>query len=131
MPEPSVGTLGATLLVSGVSVAGLFPGIDPGVLIAAIGGGLIFVLTDNDYSPLKKWLLLLPSVIAGIVASPFIAALLTELTPVAVTAKRPIGALISSAIAVKILMKFADNPGATFKTILNLFRPGGGGGNAK
>lgn len=133
MTDPIYTTWGARLFVGAVSFAGIFSGADAGVLIAAIAGATIFVIANPDYPMLKKWLLWVPSVVAGLISSKFIAALLTEITPGTVTAGRPIGALIGGAVAVVLLMKFAENPGSVFKaigsSISSLFRRGGG--NAK
>lgn len=133
MADPLVSSTGkAVLTVFGISIAGLTPQIDSGVLVAATFGALIFVLTNKEYSILVRWLLLIPSIVAGITAAPFAASLITAVTPEPVEAKLPIGALVASAVIVKILMTFANDPGAVFRSLFsslsNLFK---GGGNAK
>jgi hypothetical protein len=134
MTDPIYTTWGARLFVGAVSFAGMFSGADAGVLIASVAGATIFVIANPDYPLLKKWLLWGPSVLGGLISSKFIAALLTEITPAAVTAGRPIGGLIGGAVTVVFLMKFAENPAAVFKalasSVASIFRKGGGG-NAK
>ncbi|MGR7527397.1 putative holin [Klebsiella aerogenes] len=133
MADPVISTSAkAGLTVFGVSLAGLMPQIDSGVLVAATFGALIFVLTNKEYSLLTRWLLLLPSIAAGVTAAPFTSSLITAITPDSVEAKMPIGALVASAVVVKVLMTFANDPGAVFRALFssvsNLFK---GGGNAK
>ncbi|HEN4998331.1 TPA: hypothetical protein U6I48_003867 [Klebsiella aerogenes] len=133
MADPLISTSAKSgLTVFGVSLAGLLPQIDSGVLVAATFGALIFVLTNKEYSLLTRWMLLIPSIAAGITAAPFTASLITAITPDAVEARLPIGALVASAVVVKVLMAFANDPGAVFRSLLssasNLFK---GGGNAK
>ena len=133
MADPLVGgTAKAALTVFGISVVGLVPQIDSGVLVAATFGALIFVLTNREYSLLVRWLLLIPSIAAGITAAPLTASLITVMTPDEVKARLPIGALVASAVVVKVLMAFANDPGAVFRSLISslssIFR---GGGNAK
>ncbi len=75
MADPLISTSAKSgLTVFGVSLAGLLPQIDSGVLVAATFGALIFVLTNKEYSLLTRWMLLIPSIAAGITAAPFTAA---------------------------------------------------------
>jgi len=116
--EPFSGTtLGAYIFQGGETITNIFPGGDAGVLIASIGGGLIFVVVNNDFPLWKKWLLLLPSILAGLISSPTIASLLTAFTPSMVIARQPLGALIGSTVIVTLLTKFSDNPGVVIQTI--------------
>ncbi len=133
MADPLISSTGkAGLTVLGISIAGLTPQIDAGVLVAATFGALIFVFTNKEYSLLVRWLLLIPSIVAGITAAPLTASLITAVTPDEVNARLPIGALVASAVVVKVLMAFASDPGAVFRTLFtsvtSLFK---GGGNAK
>lgn len=133
MADPLISTsTKAGLTVFGISVAGLVPQVDSGVMVAATFGALIFVLTNKEYSLLVRWLLLIPSIAAGITAAPLTISLITAMTPDGVEAKLPIGALVASAVVVKVLMAFASDPGAVFRTLFtsvtSLFK---GGGNAK
>ncbi|MCT4713235.1 MAG: phage holin family protein [Ewingella sp.] len=127
MADPLISTgTGATIAFSGLTIAGLYPVANAGVLIAAFAGSLIFVLTDKEFSRLVRWLLFIASMLAGIVAAPFVAAVISYITPEAIEARLPIGALVASAVAVKILMALMNDP-FSFLTKLR----GGGKPNAK
>lgn len=135
MSVPTGLTLGSAMFVGGVSAGRALPGVDVTVLAAAFCGGLIFVLTAQNYSVLKKWLLLIPSVGGGVIMGKFIASLLTVTTPDFVVAGEAVGAFLSGACIVRLLVTFTDNPGAVFRavwdavsgTIAGIFRKGGGG----
>ncbi|HEO9044214.1 TPA: hypothetical protein QIF36_002381 [Enterobacter kobei] len=128
-------TLGSVLFVGGVSAGRAFPEVDVAVLAAALCGALIFVITAQNYSILKKWALLLPSAGGGVILGKFIAALLTATTPDFVIAGETVGAFLSGACIVQFLARFTDNPGAVFRAIwdvvrgsvTDIFRKGGGG----
>lgn len=120
MVEP-LNTGAATAAVTGVTVVGLFSGLDAGVLIGAFSGSLIFVLSAREYSLIGRLLLFGASLLAGIVAGPFIASVITTITPIGIEAKEPLGALVASAIAVRFLMAIGNNPTSFF----GRFRPGG------
>ncbi|MCS2162982.1 phage holin family protein [Scandinavium sp. H11S7] len=125
-------TLGAYMLLGGVTVVGMSPVIDAGVLIAAVSGSLIFVLVDNAISNWKKIFLFIPSVVSGVVAAPLASELLTKYTADGIEAKLPIGALVASMVVnllVKIAITVADDPMSFIRMVLNFIRPGGG--NAK
>ena len=127
MADPLTSTSGSLFALGGLTLAGLSPGIDAGVLIAAFAGSLIFVVTDKEFSKPAKWLLFLASMLAGITAAPFIAGLITYFTPASVEAKLPIGALVASAVAVKLLMSLMNDP----FSFIGRLRSGGGGKNVK
>ncbi|EMO5715233.1 hypothetical protein RVW00_000158 [Enterobacter bugandensis] len=130
-------TLGSFLFVGGVSAGRVLPEVDIAVFSAAVSGGLFFVITSHNFNTLKKWLLLLPSVTGGIFSAKFIAQLLTSVTPDYVVAGEALGAFLSSACVVQLLVRFTSNPGAVFRTvwdalsdsITGIFRKGGGGGH--
>lgn len=120
MVEP-LNTGAATAAVTGVTFVGLFSGLDAGVLIAAVSGSLIFVLSAREYSIFGRVLLFGASLLAGIVSGPFVSSVITTLTPVGIEATEPLGALVGSAIAVRFLMAIGNNPTSFF----GRFRPGG------
>ncbi|EFE94014.1 hypothetical protein HMPREF0758_4109 [Serratia odorifera DSM 4582] len=125
MAEP-VGTTGAaTTAVTGVTVVGLLSGVDSGVLIGAFAGAVIFVMSASEFSWLKKMALFVASLLVGILAAPFAADIITWATPVGIEAHEPVGALVASAIVVRLLMSASQNPTGFF----DRFRQGGS--NAK
>lgn len=96
-------------------------GMHASVLIGAFSGAAIFVLSSTEFSPLKMCVLFVVSIAAGIVAAPFAAQFISAITPASVTAREPVGALVSSAIAVRFLMAVSKNSGS----LINIFRPKG------
>ncbi|EIV5186963.1 putative holin [Serratia marcescens] len=121
MTEP-VGTGAATATLTGVTVAGLLSGVDSGVLIGAFAGAVIFVMSASEFSLLRKLALFVASWLVGILAAPFTAAIITWATPSDIEAHAPVGALVASAIAVRLLMSASQNPTGFF----DRFRRGGG-----
>lgn len=96
------------LALGGGASVGLWSDTDTGVILGAFIGSIIFVMTDKDFKKLTKSLLFFASFAAGILAAQFVADMMTALTPLSVTVKRPVGALTASAIVVKMLI---DLPG--------------------
>ncbi|HGM5575426.1 putative holin [Serratia ureilytica] len=121
MAEP-VGTTGAaTTALTGVTVVGLLSGVDSGVLIGAFAGAVIFVMSATEFSWIKKFALFVASLLVGILAAPFAADVITWATPAGIEAHEPVGALVASAIAVRLLMSASQNPTGFF----DRFRRGG------
>ncbi|PHI31050.1 putative holin [Budvicia aquatica] len=121
MSEPLT-TGGATVLLTGVSLTGLFAGVDAGVVIGAFAGSVLFVVLSNDFTNSVKALLFVVSMIAGILSADFVASMITALTPENVTAALPLGATVSSAIAVRLLMALsnqAGNPTSFFERLID------------
>lgn len=127
MADPFTSSGFAYATVGGVAFLGLFAGQDPGVLTAALSGALIFTISAKEWSPLGRICLFWVSMVAGVVAAPFVASMISAFTPDGVNAPNSLGALISSAIAVRLLMAASINPTA----FLGRFRSGGGDGNSK
>lgn len=119
MTEPGTGA--ATAALTGVTVAGLLSGVDSGVVIGAFAGAVIFVMSATDFIWLKKMALFVVSLLVGILAAPFAADLITWATPGDIEAGDPVGALVASAIAVRLLMSASQNPTGFF----DRFRRGG------
>lgn len=112
MSEP-VTTTGATAALTGVTFLGLLSGIDAGVVIGAFAGSVVFVLSAPDFTLAKRLMLFAVSFFSGLLSSAFIASVINSITPDGVIADKPLGALIASAIAVRLLMfmsKKADDP---------------------
>ncbi|QBH97352.1 hypothetical protein EKN56_13655 [Limnobaculum zhutongyuii] len=115
MAEPITITTGmATGVVAGVTVASLMPGVEPGVIIAAFAGSVIFVLSAIDFPIWQRAFLFGVSMITGIYGAEFAAAiasaLLSAVLPGEIQAAAPIGAILASAAAVRVLMMFSARP---------------------
>jgi hypothetical protein len=88
---------------------------NPGILAGALVGAAIFALYLSDVSLVKSVILFMISILAGVVAAPFAAQIVSAITPESVTAREPVGALISSAVAVKLLVTVSNNVGMIFR----------------
>lgn len=112
MSDPiSTGT--ATVAVTGVTFIGLLSGIDAGAVIGAFAGSVLFVVSAPDFKLGIKFALFIVSMIVGVLCADFVASIITAITPDNVTASKPLGAIVASAIAVRLLMwinKQASNP---------------------
>ncbi|ELD0497430.1 MULTISPECIES: putative holin [unclassified Escherichia] len=127
MAEPVSGTTQAGLAVGGVTVVGLFDWIEPGVLIGAFAGSIIFVMSAREYPVWGKLLLFIASLMAGIVAAPFSSSVITLLTPESISASRSVGALVASAVSVRLLMLLGNEPSSLFGRFWPKGRGGDGG----
>lgn len=108
MPEPVSSTASSTVMLSGVTIAGILSGVEPGILIAAFAGAIIFVLSADDFSLWEKGLLFFVSIVVGLSASHLAASIASSLLSTVLQDKidvaPPIGALLAAAAAVRFLM---------------------------
>lgn len=110
MAEPA-STSAATLALTGAGLLALYPGLDAGTVLGAFAGGAVFVLSSHELSAAKKLAFLLLSIAAGIVGSASTASLIDWLLPGPVDVDKGVGALVASAVAVKLLLwLIASNP---------------------
>lgn len=111
MPEPVSSTASSTALLSGVTIAGILSGFEPGILIAAFAGAVIFVLSADDFSLWEKALLFIVSIVVGISAAHLAASIASSILTTTLQDKidvaPPVGALLASAAAVRFLMLFS------------------------
>lgn len=123
MAEPT-STTAATVAVTGASLLALFPGLDAGAVLGAFAGASVFVMSSNDLTTLKKLAFLGLAIVAGLIAAPMAAALLAIILPQSVQVSAGVGALIASALVIKVLIWLinkADNPTA----LLSVLKGGG------
>lgn len=99
---------GKELLAGAMLSTGFYSNSDSGVIAGALIGSLFFVLTDKAFSKQIKWALFAVSFAVGVIAANFVANLATVVTPEGMTVHRPVAALITSAIGVKILIGLPD-----------------------
>ncbi|MGL3099480.1 putative holin [Enterobacter asburiae] len=108
MPEPVSSTASSTVMLSGVTIAGILSGVEPGILIAAFAGAIIFVLSADDFSLWEKGLLFFVSIVVGLSAAHLAASITSSLLSTVLQDKidvaPPIGALLAAAAAVRFLM---------------------------
>lgn len=123
MAEPTSTTIATAALAS----AGLFamlPGVDAGVVLGAFAGASVFVLNSNDIKWPRKVAYLLLAFAAGLIGAPMATSIIDFLTPEKVQVPHSVGALVSAAIVIKLLIWLIDrasNPG----DVINNLRGGG------
>ncbi|MGN7105170.1 putative holin [Ralstonia holmesii] len=124
MAEPISTSSTATLAVTGAGALSiLLPGVDPGAVLGAFAGAAVFVLNSGELGTVKKLGFLAASIVAGLLSAPLAAALLARALPTNTEVSQAVGALVASAVVVKLLLamiRLADNSdrlGAIFKGI--------------
>ncbi|MFI8418120.1 putative holin [Serratia sp. NPDC078593] len=119
MPEPlAASTSAATYMLGGITIASLFAGGDTGVIIGSFSGAVIYVLSASDLSIWQRLLSFLASFLIGGQCAGFVTDVINYATPEVIQAERPLGAVVASAIAVRLFMyisKQSENPGQWFK----------------
>lgn len=94
-----------TAVVGGATIIGLLSGPDAvDVFIGAFIGSVIFVISAKDYPLLIRVLLCLVSFVVGLISCDFFASLISAFLPGSVSTSRMIGAIVSSAVSVRLLM---------------------------
>lgn len=112
MAEPASTTV-ATAAVTGASLLALFPGLDASVVLGSFAGAAVFVMSSNELGTLKKLAFLALAFFAGLIAAPMASALLATVLPDRVQVSAGVGALLASALVIKVLIRLinkADNP---------------------
>jgi hypothetical protein len=122
MAEP-VSTSSATVAAVGVATLSLFPGVDANVVMGAFAGSLLFVMTGKDPSLPKRFAFFVISFVAGCLTAEMFAVGIGTMLPAKIAIHNGIGALVASALVVKLLLWLiaqADAPGR----LLNAFKGG-------
>lgn len=122
MTEPVTGTGVATAAVTSVTLVSLFGPLDGPTVIGAFAGAAIFVSSSSDFRIWWRVALGAVSFVIGLVTAPFTASLIAAIAPHSAAVDLPIGALVASAAAVRILIAMSSKDGPTF---LSRFRGGG------
>ena len=107
MAEPISTSSGATVAaLTGAGAVSLVPGIDPATALGAFAGAAVFALNASDLSTPKKLAFLLLSIVAGVLTAPLSAGLIATFLPAKLEVSEGVGALVASALAVKVLIAF-------------------------
>ncbi|MEG2433746.1 MAG: putative holin, partial [Acinetobacter sp.] len=102
--------------VTGVTLVGLLSGLDTGVVIGAFAGAVVFVLSATEFRIWKRVVFFVVAFVLGILTAGFSTAMLSTVIPASVMVEKPIGALVSSATIVWILIAvIAKAKNSTFK----------------
>ena len=117
MSDPIFGTGLAGGALTGASIYGLLTGTDYGVVFGAFAGAVFYIATAADLSASRRLAYFIVSYIAGILCSGLVGSKLANLTGYSDKPLDAIGAVIVSALAVKILT-FLNN----IRHFFNIFR---------
>ncbi|WP_117125323.1 phage holin family protein [Klebsiella quasivariicola] len=126
MSEPITGTGLAGGALTGASVYGLLTGTDYGVVFGAFAGSVFYIATAADLSATRRMAYFIVSYIAGVLCAGLVGSKLSVLTGYSEKPLDAIGAVIVSALAVKILT-FVNNQDIGSLVAL-ITRRGGSGG---
>lgn len=126
MSEPITGTGLAGGALTGASVYGLLTGTDYGVVFGAFAGSVFYIATAADLSVTRRMAYFVVSYIAGVLCAGLVGSKLSALTGYSDKPLDAIGAVIISALAVKILT-FLNNQDIGSLVAL-ITRRGGSGG---
>ncbi|MCY1226362.1 putative phage holin [compost metagenome] len=128
MAEPIATSTTAALAVTGVGAVTLLPGVDAATVLGAFAGAAVFVLTADEMSTSKKLAFLLLSMVAGCLAAPLAAALIAKALPTDAEVSHGVGALVASAVLVKILLALIRLAGNSDR-LITIVRGNSQGGN--
>ncbi|MFQ1008883.1 hypothetical protein B6D16_09885 [Gilliamella apicola] len=112
MTEPT--SLTFTSFISAFSLSMIYPNIENGIILGALCGSILLVISEQCISLLRRIILFLISFSMGLLLAEMTLYLLIPIFPTNIQTKMPLGlgALISSAISVKLLLwlikKFDD-----------------------
>ncbi|WP_316540695.1 phage holin family protein [Klebsiella michiganensis] len=123
-PITSSGVAGSAL--TGASIYGLLTGTDYGVVFGAFAGSVFYIATAADLSATRRMAYFVVSYIAGVLCAGLVGSKLSALTGYSDKPLDAIGAVIISAVAVKILT-FLNNQDIGSLVAL-ITRRGGSGG---
>lgn len=103
----------ATITTTTAAVAAPALGIDPMLVVGAITGAGIFILSHEEQSALKKLVLFVGSVACGFIGASVAADVVATLIPGTIEISDGVGAIVASSVSVRILqrvLKIIDSP---------------------
>ncbi|OCG35540.1 MULTISPECIES: putative holin [Gilliamella] len=112
MTEPTTTTF--TAVISAFSISMIYPNIENGIILGALCGSILLVISEEHISVLRRTILFFISFVLGILLAEITLYLLIPLFPSNIQTKVPLGlgALVASAVSVKLLLwlikKFDD-----------------------
>lgn len=108
MSDPVSGTAVAGIALTGASIYGLFTSTDYGVVFGAFAGAVFYIATASELSATRRLAYFIVSYIAGVICSGLVGSKLSVWTGYSDKPLDAIGAVIVSALAVKILTFLND-----------------------
>lgn len=119
MADP-ISTGAATGTLTGLVLLFNLPGVDPATVLGAFAGAVVFAATAEELDRLRKLALFIASFIGGLLLANLVSQLLTLALPGSVTSSKEIGALLSSAMMVRLLQPLIRaEPGRLLNILLN------------
>ena len=112
MTEPTSITF--TAIISAFSLSMIYPNIENGIILGALCGSILLVISEQCISRLRRIILFFISFVMGLLLAEMTLYLLIPFFPINIQTKMPpgLGALVASAISVKLLLwlikKFDD-----------------------
>lgn len=116
MPEP-ISSSAATSVLTGLALLFTLPGIDPSMVLGALTGAVLFVAATEEHSRWRRLALFVASFIGGLLLADLVCQLLGIALPIGVPVSKAVGALLSSALMVRVLQTAMR---AEFGTLLNI-----------
>ncbi|AXE32228.1 hypothetical protein DK842_21350 [Chromobacterium phragmitis] len=107
MAEPA-STSATYAAVAGASLLAMFPGLDAGAVLGAFAGAAVFVMSSNELGVGKKLVFLALAFVAGLIAAPMATTLLATMLPARVQVSAGVGALLASALVIKVLIRLIN-----------------------
>ncbi len=103
MSEPVSGTVAATGALTGASLYGFLSGTDYGVVFGAFAGAVFYVATAADLTLIRRAAYFIVSYIAGVYGAGLVGSKLAGLVHYSDKPLDALGAVILSALTIKIL----------------------------
>ncbi|MCX8578824.1 hypothetical protein J3U35_05160 [Gilliamella sp. B2717] len=113
MTEPTTTTF--TAVISAFSISIIYPNVENGIILGALCGSILLVISEEQISVLRRIVLFFISFAIGMLLAEITLYLLLPFFPSNIQTKVPLGlgALVASAVSVKLLLwliKSFDNP---------------------
>lgn len=102
MSEPISTTTASTAVVTAGALT-LLPGIDPGVVVGAFTGSLLFIMSDISSTTLQKIALFVVAFLGGALCAQWSATALSHILPDSLPINSAMAAIIASAVVVRCL----------------------------
>ncbi|MCO6549566.1 hypothetical protein GQ597_03985 [Gilliamella sp. Pra-s65] len=117
MTEPTTTTF--TAVISAFSISMIYPNIENGIILGALCGSILLVISEEHISVLRRIILFFISFAIGMLLAEITLYLLIPFFPSNIQTKVPLGlgALVASAVSVKLLLwliKKFDDPSDLF-----------------
>lgn len=112
MAEPISTSSTTVLAVTSIGAISLLPGVDAATVLGAFAGAAVFALNSDELSTGKKIAFLVLSIVMGWLTAPLAASLIARVLPTDTEVSNGVGALVASAVLVKVLLaliRLAEN----------------------